>query len=134
MDLYIPYLHRVLTKTRLQTPVLWCLGSDADQEKLLNSVSPTQKASIAAQCLLGVRAVTERNYSDAVEPLRRAESLPHRRKEVFEYRIYALCMSGQKDLAQRLAHERRAEIETSFFWLWMKKTFGIDPKIQTLKA
>lgn len=139
LDLNIPHLHRLLTKTRLTMPVAWFLGSDADQLGLLKSAVPAERNSPPMQYLLGVRALSQRNYAAAIESLRRAEELPGRRQEAFRYRIYALCMSGKIDLAQRLAQERLSELfnessaqRTSFklppFWLWMKKTFGLDPR------
>jgi len=139
VDLYIPYLHRLLTKTPLKTPVAWFLGSNADQEKLLESAPPAEMTSPTVEYLLGVRAFSERNYAGAIEPLKQAEELPTRRQEIFRYRIYALCMAGQIKQAQRLSQERLTEFAKEKkarpesppalppFWQWMKKTFGIDP-------
>jgi hypothetical protein len=58
--------------------------------------------------------------------------LPQIRRRAFGIRIYALCMSGQTYQAQRLV--RSAQIATGKgapdapppFWIWMKKTFGLD--------
>ncbi len=130
-DLSISHVHQLLTRTRLETPAAWFLGCNADMLNLLKSMTPAEMDSPVAQYLLGVRALSRRNYAEAVEPFRRAEGLPGLRQGMFQYRIYALCMAGQVDRAQRLVQEMRAEQGPIFdlfpFWQWMKKTFPLDP-------
>jgi hypothetical protein len=59
-------------------------------------------------------------------------------QNAFRLRTYALAMSGQGGEAQRLARESISQfleqrnvapesIQLPPFWIWMKKTFGIDP-------
>jgi hypothetical protein len=93
------------------------------------------------QFQLGIGSLSERRYAAAVEPLRRAEELTYLHDVAFRLRLYSLCMSGQTAQAQRLAQESLAQFlgqqgltaaaveKTALppYWLWMKKTFGIDP-------
>ena len=98
------------------------------------------------QFQLGIRLISEREYAAAVEPLSRAEQFPNLGENAFRFHIYALCMSGQTQLAQQLAHERlnlilsakglkaesMKESDLPPFWLWMKKVFEIDPRMANL--
>jgi spermidine synthase len=133
-------IHRLLTRSSLVTPVLWFLDSNADTQNILAEAEPTELARPAMQYHLGIRFIAERHYAEAVEPLSRAELMPELRDQAFRLRIYALCMEGQTTQAQQIAHEHLAQFlsakgltieslkETDLppYWIWMKKTFGID--------
>jgi hypothetical protein len=133
--------HALLTQSSLRTLVLLLLGSDSDIQHVVSSANPQALASPLLQYHLGIRLISERNYSAAVDPLGRAEQNPQVRQNAFRLRIYALCMSGQTRLAQELAQKQMAsllntkgltgaslkEANLPPYWLWMKKTFGIDP-------
>ncbi|HTN43350.1 MAG TPA: spermidine synthase [Nitrospiria bacterium] len=134
-------LHSLLTRSRLTTTALWLMGSNSDIQRIVSGADPQALSNPALQYHLGVRFISERNYAAAVEPLSRAEGSPELRDQAFRFRIYALCMSGQTDEAQHLAQLRLAQLlkekgthaeslkETDLppYWVWMKKTFGIDP-------
>ena len=135
--------HDLLTRTSLSTPVLWRLGSDSDIQRILADAPPAELAPAVMQFHLGIRLISERHYAAAVEPLARAEQPSDLHEDAFRLRVYALCMSGQIDHAQWLAHARLSQLQGSAkglaekspgelslppFWLWMKKTFGIDPR------
>ena len=139
----IDLVHLLLTQSSLQTPVLWLLGSNGDIERIMANATPEELAQPAMQYHLGVRLLAEHQYSEAVEPLSRAELAPEHRDKAFRLRIYALCMSGQIDQAQQLAQERLtqliaakgmkagsvSEADLPTFWAWMKQHFGIDPLV-----
>jgi spermidine synthase len=139
IDLLIPHLHRVLLETRLRAPVFWFLGSNADQEQLLQGENQSDMNAAAVQYLLGVRALSDRHFDRAADHFKQAEDLPDRGQEMFRYRIYALCLSGQIALAQHESQVRLLEsihskagkpesiLELSPYWQWMKTTFGLDP-------
>jgi hypothetical protein len=89
---------------------------------------------------LGIGRLAERNFAGAVEPFRLAEQVNDgpTSQNAFRLRTYALAMSGQGGEAQRLARESITKfleqrkvapeaIQLPPFWVWMKKTFGIDP-------
>jgi spermidine synthase len=139
-DLGIKNAHSLLTRSSLSTLVLWLLGGNSDVQRIMANAKPEELAQPAMQLHLGVRLISERNYAAAVEPLSRAEQVPQLLEDAFRLRIFALCMSGQTDLAQQLAQERLAEVLNEKglavaslppFWLWMNKTFGIDPLART---
>jgi spermidine synthase len=137
--------HYLLSQSSLRTPPLWLMESNSDIQRIVSSAGPKALANPELQFHLGVRLISERDYATAVEPLVQAELSPDLRENAFRLRIYALCMSGQTDQAQQLTEERFAQFlskkgltsatlnETSLppFWIWMKKTFGIDPLMST---
>jgi hypothetical protein len=132
--------HRLLTGSALRTLVLWLLGSDPDVQRIVADAAPSELNSAPMQLHLGISFMSARNYAAAIEPLARAETAPSLRSKAFALRIYALCMSGQTEQAQRAVHERVAQefhekrlapdsltdANTLSFWPWMEHTFGIE--------
>ena len=138
-------VYRLLTHSSLSTPVLWPLGSDSDIQRIVDEVGNAQLAEPLMQLHLGIRLLSERKYAEAANTLARAERMPQLREQAFGLHIFALCMAGQTDQAQRLAQEQYPQIlrEKGFAaaslndsslpppWVWMKKMFGIDPFANT---
>jgi spermidine synthase len=132
--------HRLLTGSALRTLVLWLLGSDSDVQRLVANSSPSELDSAPMQLHLGISFISARNYAAAIEPLARAELDSSLHSKAFALRIYALCMSGRTDEAQRAVHERvtqelhekrlapesLTDANLLSFWPWMKHTFGIE--------
>jgi len=135
-------VHRVVTQSSLSTPVLWRLASNSDIQQLVSDATRQDMTNPLLQFHLGVRLISERNYAAAAESLTRAEQLPEVSDNAFALHIYALCMSGQTRQAEDLTREPFAQFlraqgvsagsvrQASLppFWLWMKNTFGIDPR------
>jgi spermidine synthase len=147
----IQEVHRVLTRSSLTAPVLWRLGSNADIQQVVATATPGELADPLVQFHLGVRLLSERTFAAAAESFRRAaeragpaaSGTASTGDNAFALYIYALCMAGQTREAQDLT---RAPWEQSLrdrgldansaahaalppFWLWMKETFGIDPRV-----
>jgi hypothetical protein len=134
-------VHRVVTRSSLTTPVVWRLASNSDIQRLVSEATPQELANPLLQFHLGVRLIAERNYAAAAEALSRAEQLPDVSDNAFALHVYALCMSGETRQAEGLIKEPFAQFlrasgvsvdpkQASLppFWLWMKNTFGIDPR------
>lgn len=133
-------IHLLLTGSRLRSLARWLLGSDSDVQQLLDSATADELAAPEWQFHLGVRHIAEREYAAAVEPLKRAEASVERRTQAFGLRIYALCMAGRRNEAERLARERDAENLQAQgltpgspdapplppFWRWMTRTFDLQ--------
>jgi len=134
-------IHRLVTGSDLETPVLWLLGSDADVQRIVALAAPEELGDPERQFQTGIRFISERRFAEAAESLSRAEQLPPLSEIAFRLRVYALCMAGQTRRAQQLAEEYLAQllktrgmdvksggpVRLEPFWLWMKQTFGIDP-------
>jgi spermidine synthase len=134
-------VHRVVTRSSLSTPVVWRLASNSDIQRLVSDATPQELANPLLQFHLGIRLIAERNYAAAAEALSRAEQLPDVSDNAFALHVYALCMSGETRQAEDLIRDPFAQFlrasgvsadpkQASLppFWLWMKNTFGIDPR------
>jgi hypothetical protein len=140
-DKAIGKVHYLLTRTSLRAPSLWLLGSSPDVQRVVEEMDETQRSRPEVQFHLGIRQLSERNYSAAAKLLGRAEESPGLRQDAFRYRVYAMCMAGERDQAQRrLASIFQQEgeplqkmdvtqpdrFQLPPFWVWMKKRFGVD--------
>ena len=148
----IQEVHRLLTASSLSAPVQWRLGSNADIQQILDSATPEELAGPFLQFHLGIRLLSERQYAAAAEAFGRAETMTERVSapqaastgdNAFALHMYALCMAGECGRAQSLIREpwlqslrdrgvrpeSMANSPLPPFWMWMKETFGIDPRI-----
>jgi hypothetical protein len=132
-------VHGVLTTSNLKAPVLWRLGSNDDIQRVVSGM-PDEWNNPPVQFHLGVRQLSERQYSAAAESFAGAAPIDN---DAFALQVYALCMSGRIPDAQELIRGpwqeslRRRGIDAATasreplppFWMWMKETFGIDPRM-----
>jgi hypothetical protein len=124
-------VHRLLTGTTVQTPILWRLASNADIQQVVSTASPEELMNPLLQYHLAIRLLSERNYRAAAGAFNRALESPQVRDNAFVLYVYALCMSGQKARAQAISSEAFGASGVSSLpplWIWMKETFGIDPQ------
>jgi hypothetical protein len=145
-------VHRLLTASSLSTAVQWRLGSNADIQQVLDVATPEELADPFLQFHLGIRLLSERRYAAAAEAFSRAETVTERVSapqaastgdNAFALHMYALCMAGECGRAQLLIREpwlqslrdrgvspeSMANSPLPPFWMWMKETFGIDPRV-----
>lgn len=135
-NLALDDVHRLLTGTSVQTPVLWRLASNADIQQVVSTASPQDSMNPLLQYHLAIRLLSERNYRAAAGAFNRALESPQVRDNAFVLYVYALCMSGQKAQAQAVSSEAFAASGVSSLpplWVWMKETFGIDPQRKVQK-
>jgi hypothetical protein len=124
-------VHRLLTGTTVQTPILWRLASNADIQQVVSTASPDELMNPLLQYHLAIRLLSERNYRAAAAAFHRALESPLVRDNAFVLYVYTLCLSGQKAQAQAISSEAFAASGVSSLpplWIWMKETFGIDPQ------
>jgi spermidine synthase len=124
-------VHRLLTGTSVQTPILWRLASNADIQQVVSNASPEELMNPLLQYHLGIRLLSERNYRAAAAAFNEALESPEVGDNAFVLYIYTLCLSGQKVQAQAISSEAFAASGVSSLppiWIWMKDTFGIEPQ------
>jgi len=129
-NLALEDVHRLLTGTTVQTPILWRLASNSDIQQVVSTASPEELRNPLLQYHLAIRLLSERNYRQAADAFERATQSPQVRDNAFVLYIYTLCMSGQRAKAQAISREAFAASGVSSLppiWIWMKETFGIDP-------
>jgi len=130
-NLALEDVHRLLTGTTVQTPILWRLASNADIQQVVSTASPEESMNPVLQYHLAIRLLSERNYRAAAGAFNRALESQQVRDNAFVLYVYTLCMSGQKAQAQAISSEAFAAAGVSSLpplWVWMKETFGIDPQ------
>ncbi|HET6465399.1 MAG TPA: fused MFS/spermidine synthase [Nitrospiria bacterium] len=140
-DNAIGKVHYVLTQTPLRTPSLWLMGSSPDVQRVVEELDGSQRSRPEVQFHVGIRQLSERNYAAAAESLRRAEASPALQQEAFRYRVYAMCMGGERaqtqkrlsaffrqeeDRLQKMGLRQPGRIQLPPFWSWMKRNFGVD--------
>ena len=117
-------LHLLLTTTSLRTLPLWLLGSDAARQRIAET--STDRTG-AAEYLLGLKALAERDYLRAAARIGEAERRGIRGSAVRPLQIYALCLAHERDTAQQLARGTSAhDADERHFWAWMDATFGVN--------
>ena len=126
-------LHHLLTASTLQTPVLWMLNTQVRELQILEK-SPMRAEEVGV-CYhrRGDRAMSRRDYSQAVTHYLHARQLdPDRRVNYCFLDMFALCMAGQNRKAQNLANEIAASIGPVMTeqsdWQFLAQKFGLsDP-------
>lgn len=126
-------IHHLLTRTLLQAPVLWILGSSGDDQKRIENVDPVNRNTPLIQYHLGVKLLAERNYPGASGLLKntlRLELTKENRALVSSVYLYTLCLADRVKEAQAYLEEisERAEprLIPGNYWIWMQKTFGLS--------
>ncbi|PYR82135.1 MAG: hypothetical protein DMF87_02720 [Acidobacteria bacterium] len=126
-------VHRILTGSTVDMPVLWRLASNSDIQRVVSSATPDEQMNPLLQYHLAIRLLSERSYRQAADAFERATASPQVRDNAFVLYIYSLCVSGQRAKAQQTSREAFAASGVSSLpplWIWMKETFGIDPSRQ----
>jgi predicted membrane-bound spermidine synthase len=95
-------IHTMATTTPLRTPVLWMLNSNRDYQRAVDQADPEIRKGPGPQFHLGARALADRDYARASEHLLRTVGQPGMRRIDLVACLYALCMAGRKEEAERV--------------------------------
>jgi predicted membrane-bound spermidine synthase len=118
-------LHGVLTRTSLESPVLWLLGSDRVLAELASRVSVRDDPAVQRE--LAISALARRDFERAAEHLARAAPADAPSREALLH-AYALALAGRSDEAERVA--AAAGLERSEFasaWRAIVDWMGSSP-------
>jgi predicted membrane-bound spermidine synthase len=123
-------LHTVMVNTTLTAPVQWHMGSNVDAQLAFDRLTDEEQTQPLWQYQLAARLMSQRQFSDALEPLRNAEQLPDLTMSARIFRIYALCLGGQireaQNLAQETYHRFPHETRLQGWWDFFTETYGVD--------
>jgi len=129
-------LHRLCTTTTLKAPVHYLLVSNRDDQRALDRADAEQRGLPVAQFHLGVRALADREYGKAADHLLRTLGVEGMRRIHLGACLFALCMAGRKEEAERslsaLWDEDKMRAIPAEYWATMKSAF--DLKIPAGKA
>ena len=119
-------LHTLLTRTTLQTLPLWLLGSDAVKQRIAGS---STERTAATEYVLGLGALSARDYLGAAARLGEAERRGMQEPAVRPLQVYAMCLAGDPKTARQLAVGASAATDDEkHFWEWTSRTFGVNAR------
>ena len=119
--------NRVLTQSDLRTPILWMLGSGADEQEILSRVM-SQSDSITEEMHyhLGARALANRDYLEAEAHFSKIRDPASQYVNTSFLRIFALCLQGDLGRAEELARELvLSDPLLDGCFQWLQETFGL---------
>lgn len=122
-------LHRLCTTTPLRTLVVWALNSDRDLLHAAEAADPELRRQPSLQAHFGAKALSERDYARASEHFLQTVGVPGMRKMDLAVCLYALCMAGRREEAERVVAsvwtEELSKALPPDYWPWMEATFGL---------
>jgi predicted membrane-bound spermidine synthase len=129
-DSFFRDLHRILTKTNLQTLVLWHMGLNADVFPIIDRHERAGSAGPYAVAL-ACRALARRDFDEAAGRFGARSAAAPADRFAHHAQLYALCMAGRSNEARRVADrvlQSRAPDESDHvFWRWMQSTLHVQP-------
>ena len=126
-------LDRLLTTSRLESPVLLTLGTTLDEVRLVESQRErgVEIDPLLANTILAARALAERRYSDAADLIGAAQRRSPRSAALLYYRLYTLCMAERAAEAAEAARRAQSWLPTgdALFWSFLEQRCGVsDPR------
>jgi predicted membrane-bound spermidine synthase len=116
-------LGRLVTSTTLKAPVLWTMGATMDEERAADEAVAAGLHEPRLDEILGIRAMSERDYRAAEELLARAQPYASHADRILRWRILAMALAGDRARAAALlttrgsaAADERDEPE----WRWLE--------------
>jgi spermidine synthase len=120
-------VHALLTRTTLEAPVAWVLGSDSDVQRVLGQLSPAELLRPEPQFHVAVQRLSQRDLEATLEPLQLAEADPALNEPALLLRLYVLERLGRTTDADRLVTEISASLKGHAaldpFLAWLRETF-----------
>ncbi len=124
-----PALHALLTRTPLETLVLWTLRVHHDSLRILDRHLERGGDPRPHLGVLASRALARRDYARAEELFGEASRWQPGQPDLVYLRIFSLCMDGRIGEAEQLAAGSLPAMpegaEQSPYWRWMGETFGL---------
>jgi spermidine synthase len=122
-------LESTLTGTALRTPVLWIMGSDAEEQRAATEARRQGAWEPMLEEIQGVGAMADREYRRAAELFGRAEPFAAQGDRLRKYRMLALGLAGEREQAARLLESAgawttnpRTDLSE---WRWLAARFSL---------
>lgn len=120
--------HRLCSTPGMGMLVMWALDSDRDLVRAAEQADPEIRNQPAAQFHLGARALAQRDYGRAADHFQKTLG-PRMKKLDLAVCLYAWCMAGRKDEAERMLadlwNEGLRQGMPADYWPWMREKFGL---------
>jgi predicted membrane-bound spermidine synthase len=135
---WVERLHQLLTRSDLETLVIWQLGDTADVLDAVDRLLLQGKPRHRYRRYLAKRAFADRNYDLAARYMKKKRGRPIRSVTEFYLRMYALCMAGKVSEAEKIAREARRwlpdDAERHDYFAWLSETFAFEPPAPATEA
>ena len=130
---WIARLHTILTETDLETLVVLQMGKTVDEQRAVERLIAKGRKRFRYHRHLSIQAFADREYNVAAYYLARGPGKPIRDITGFYLRLYALCMAGRVDAAERAVEAGRrwlpGDSEGADYFEWLGDKFGFDPAL-----
>jgi spermidine synthase len=134
----LPAMHELLTKTELETALLWSLNSGYRDQLAAEQIVKEGRANLWVTEKIGHRHLSRREYNEAIAHYSKAlEKMP---PGSLEYQMavvrhaYALCQTGQFEAAQRVLVERLGKSQVDDFvtndLVFLESEFGLTSPVE----
>ncbi len=127
---WIARLHTILTETDLETLAILQLGNTVDMQRAVARLVEKGRKRFRYGRHLAIQAFADREYDLAARYLAGNPRKPIRDAAGFYLRLYALCMAGKVDEAERVAAAGRrwlpGDAEGAAYYAWLGDTFGFE--------
>jgi spermidine synthase len=128
---WIERLHETLSRTDLETLIIWQLGDTTDRLDAVDRLLAKGKPRHPYRRFLAKRAFADRDYDLAARYLATKPGKRIRSLTEFYLRVYALCMAGKVSEAERAALDALRWLPDNAdrrqYFAWLNQTFGFDP-------
>jgi hypothetical protein len=118
-------LGAALTESRTRMPVLWLMGSGADEQRAASAAVARGTKDPMLNEFLGMEAMASRDYLRAEQLLAEAEPLAAHASEIRRWRVLALALAGELQRARALmppASQWATEPQASASeWQWLSQ-------------
>ncbi|MBI3932651.1 MAG: spermidine synthase [Acidobacteria bacterium] len=125
----LPGLTRLLTQTRLRTPVLWLMGPTHAELRAAAGALAAGVRDPALDEIRGAQAMAEREYLRAEEHLARAQPHAFHGAQILRWRVLALLLAGEKARAAELVRTTPQLVaprdDPRGEWRWLSEQFGL---------
>jgi predicted membrane-bound spermidine synthase len=123
-------LDAFLTGTTLETPVLWAAGTSAEEQRIAQALKSGGGQMPILDEILGLGALSRRDYRGADEGLARAEPHADHANIIRQWRVLALGLDGDMEAAARLLAEARAVFshQDPAPWNYLAERFQLSPE------
>jgi spermidine synthase len=122
-------LETLLTRTALETVVLWYMSSSAEEQEIAAAAAARGNPAPEVCEVMGVGAMARRDYRGAEAWFARAEPFAERADVLRQWRILAAGLAGDTPTAGRLLAEAGPLVERPGIdpkgWGWLAQRFGI---------
>jgi spermidine synthase len=127
---WVARLHTILTETDLETLAVLHLGNTSDMQRAVERLVEKGRKRFRYRRHLAIQAFADREYDLAANYLARKPGKPIRDAAEFYLHLYALCMAGRVDEAERVAAAGMRWLPDSMdvdaYFGWLGETFGFE--------